>query len=80
MELLQLNLQIGRGRERECAEFLRGQLPESHWPILAALAAEVVALHEQKTGATVVLVTGSSQAERVLADLRRDQPALPVKV
>lgn len=68
---LQLNLDLEEGREVECAKYLRNQLVGAHWSILAALAAEIVQEHENRTGSTVVVVAGPSQAERVLQDLNR---------
>lgn len=79
-DLLQLNLQVRERDVVECARFLRARLPETYWKIAAALAAEIVAIHEQATGSTVVVVTGADQAERVLRDLQRDQPALTPSV
>lgn len=77
--VLQLNLRVESGRERECALFLRSRVvAEEHWKILATLAAELVQLHEAATGSTVVVVTGAAQSERVLRDLRRDRdPGTP---
>jgi phosphoserine phosphatase len=77
MDVLQLHLNLAAGHEIEAARYLRARVDDRHWPILAALAAELVALHEAATGSTVVVVTGAAQAERVLRDLQRDQPALP---
>lgn len=77
MDSLNLSLHVDAGRERECAEFLAARVGGSHWLILAALAAELVALHESKNRATVVVVAGADQAQRVLRDLQRDAPALP---
>lgn len=78
MDVLQLHLNLAAGHEVEAARYLRARIDDRHWKILAALAAELVSLHEAATGSTVVLVTGAAQAERVLRDLQRDQPALPV--
>jgi len=75
-EILELNVRVGAGRERELALYLREQVTGVRWKILCGLAAELVALHEAVTGSTVVVVTGSAQADRVLRELRRDQPAL----
>jgi hypothetical protein len=81
MEILEMHLTLPRGREADAARHLWGKLDAPHRAILAALAAEVLTLHEARTGSTVVLVTGAAQAERVLRDLRRDQPpALDVEV
>jgi len=78
--VLELHLTCAAGREVEAARYLWERVGLQHRPILAALAAELVARHEAVTGSTVVVVTGSAQAERVLRDLRRDQPALPADV
>jgi phosphoserine phosphatase len=77
--VLQLNLRVASGRERELAEHLRAQVTGPHWRILATLAAELVQIHEAATGSTVVVVTGAAAAERVLRDLHRDQakPVVP---
>jgi phosphoserine phosphatase len=75
MDVLELNLRIAAGREVEAARHVWERAGKVR-PILAALAAELVALHEAATGSTVVVVTGSAQAERILRDLRRDQPGL----
>ena len=69
--VLELHLSCGQGHEVECAKHLAGKLRGEHWAILAALAAEIVHEHELRTGATVVVVAGAAQAERVLADLGR---------
>lgn len=79
-EVLALHVRVSAGREVDAARYLWAEVRQSHRPILAALAAELVALHEAATGSTVVVVTGSAQAERVLKDLARDQPALVPKV
>lgn len=68
---LDLHLTVGEGREADCARHLATQLVGRHWLILAALAAEIVREHENRTSATVVLVAGADQAQRVLADLER---------
>lgn len=73
-EILEMHLTVPAGREVDAARFLWAKVGVQHRPILAALAAEVVALAESATGATVVVVTGSAQAERVLRDLNRDRP------
>lgn len=64
-----LSLTVPAGREVEAARKLSAALPAAEWKILAALAAELVHEHELRTGATVVVVAGPSQAERVLKDL-----------
>jgi len=69
--VLELHLTCARGHEVECARHLRAHCRGDHWEILAALAAEIVHEHELRTGATVVVVAGADQAERVLADLSR---------
>lgn len=70
---LELHLTLQAGREVECARFLRAELQEAQWAILAALAAELVQEHENRQqGARAILVVGSAdQAERVLQDLAR---------
>lgn len=75
--VLELHLTVAMKHATEAAEHLWARVGPEHRPILAALAARLVALHEAATGQTVVVVTGSAQAERVLRDLQRDQPALP---
>lgn len=67
--ILELHLTCAAGHEVECAKHLAAELRGNHWQILAALAAEVVHEHEKRQGATVVIVAGAEQAERVLADL-----------
>ena len=69
--VLELHLTCSSGREVECAKHLASQLRGEHWGVLAALAAEIVHEHELRTGASVVIVAGAEQAERVLADLRK---------
>jgi len=78
--ILELHLTVGDGREQDCARHLWARLGAEHQNILAALAAEILTLHEARTGSTVVLVTGAAQAERVLRDLKRDQPVLSLPV
>lgn len=69
--VLSIDLTIPSGREVEAAKRLSAELPEAEWLILAAFAAELVHEHENRTGATVVVVAGPAQAERVLQDLRK---------
>lgn len=69
--ILELHLTCAEGQEVECAKHLATELRGKHWQVLAALAAEIVHEHENRTGATVVVVAGPAQAERVLQDLRR---------
>ena len=71
MKVLELHLTCAKGREVECARHLAQNLRGEHWEILSALAAELVHEHELRTGATVVVVAGAEQAERVLQDLRK---------
>lgn len=71
---LELILRVEEGREVECARHLARELRGAHWSILAALAAEIVHEHENRTSSTVVVVAGPDQAERVLADLRKAKP------
>lgn len=73
---LSLALTLESGHEVRAAKDLRARLPAPQWRLLAALAAEIVQEHETAQGATVVVVAGAAQAERVLRELRRDQPAL----
>jgi len=68
--LLHLDLTIATGHEVRAARDLRARLPEPQWQLLAALAAEIVHEHELRTGATVIVVAGAPQAERVLQDVR----------
>jgi hypothetical protein len=68
---LVLNLSFEEGQEVACAKHLAHELRGVHWQLLAALAAEIVHEHENRSGATVVVVAGADQAERVLADLRK---------
>lgn len=69
--ILELHLTCASGHEVDCAKHLASQLRGKHWEVLAALAAEIVHEHELRTGATVVVVAGAAQAERVLADLSK---------
>lgn len=69
--VLELHLTCAEGREVECAKHLASELRGPHWKILASLAAELVHEHEIRQGATVVVVAGAEQAERVLADLSK---------
>lgn len=76
--ILELHLTCAAGREVEAAREVWAKVGSPHREILAAWAAEVLALREsQAPGSAVVIVAGSAQAERVLRDLQRDQPALP---
>lgn len=68
---LAIDLTIPAGREAEAAKRLAQVLPAAEWGILAAFAAEIVHEHENRTGATVVVVAGAPAADRVLQDLRR---------
>ena len=72
--VLQLQLTCAEGKEVECAKHLAHELRGAHWGILAALAAEIVHEHENRSGATVVVVAGADQADRILAELRADRP------
>lgn len=80
MATLELHLTVATGREADAAREVWAKVSAEHRKILAALAAEWVAIHEARTGSTVVVVTGAAQAERVLRDLQRDQPALKSEV
>lgn len=68
---LELFLTVAEGREAACAEHLAARIQGPHWTILATLAAELVRIHENRQQATVVVVAGADQAQRVLADLAR---------
>jgi hypothetical protein len=69
---LELHVHLEAGRERDCAEYLRGQVRGPQWKILAGLAAEIVAIHETELGSLVVVATvEGGQQERQLADLGR---------
>ena len=77
--VLELHLTCAAGREVECSRHLWERVRGEHREILCALAAELLALRESaEPGSAVVVVSGSAQAERVLRDLQRDQPPLPV--
>ena len=69
--VLELHLNCAEGEEVACAKYLARELRGVLWGILAALAAELVHEHETRSGATVVVVAGAAQAERVLADLQK---------
>lgn len=69
--VLELHLTCAAGREQDCAAHLETRIQGEHWAVLATLAAEILRLHESRQGSTVVLVTGSAAAERVLQDLRK---------
>lgn len=61
---LELTVRLRKGREVECARWLRGELDAEAWEILAGLAAEVVALHEAAAaGGRSVVVVGVSDRE-----------------
>ena len=73
---MQIAVRIEPGHERELALELRAAATEEQWKLLVALGAELVQVHEAAAlGSTVVVVSGSDQAARVLQDLQRDQPA-----
>lgn len=68
---LELHLTCAEGREVECAKHLAANIQGPHWKILVALAAEILQEAERRTaGSAVVLVTGPSEAARVLRDLK----------
>lgn len=72
---LELNLSLAAGREVECARYLRSQVPDSHWPILAALAAELVAIHETTAaGQTVLVITATEAEQRAILQGRQSLP------
>lgn len=60
---LELHLTLGAGRESECARFLRSQMQTAQWKVLAALAAELVAIHETEAAGSRVLVVQATEAE-----------------
>lgn len=64
---LALNLLVLQGDEPGCARFLRSQMTAEQWAILAAVAAEVVMIHESASqGATTVLVVPEAAAKDLL--------------
>lgn len=66
---LELHLSCPEGREREAAIQLAAEMPAPSWKILAALAAEVVSIHESRSaGATTVVIAPAS----ALADIARE--------
>lgn len=70
--VLQLQLTLGPGQEAACARDLWAKTRTEGRPILAALAAELVALHEAASqGATRVLVVGEAEATAVLERLAK---------
>lgn len=69
---LELHLVVAAGREADCAAHLRARVAGEHWAILAALAAEVVSIHEREThGRAIVVIAGPAAADRVAEDLLR---------
>lgn len=69
---LQIALRVQSGRESECARELWTGCPERYRKILAALAAELVSLHESAAlGATSVLVVTADQLPAVRKELDR---------
>lgn len=69
---LELHVTLAAGREVECARFLYDQVQAEVRPILVALAAELVAVHEARVaGSAVVVVAQPAEAERLVSDLRR---------
>ena len=76
--ILDLHLCVAAGEEVRAAREVWAKVGSPHREILSAFAAEFLALRESAVpGSSVVVVTGSAQAERVLRDLQRDQPELP---
>lgn len=73
MPTLEIHLTLRAGREAECARFLRGEVrdPET-WKILAALAAELVAIHESEAaGATTLVIQVSDREKTAILQGRR---------
>lgn len=66
---LELHLALDSGHEVECAKFLRARLPDPAWLVLAALAAEIVAVHEAQAAGVRTVVVQASEAE--VADILR---------
>lgn len=69
-----MHLTLQHGREAECARYLKTQLRPEMWAILAALAAEVVAVHESAAMGTTLVLTPN---EAELAALGRIGLAAP---
>ncbi len=66
---LELHLSCPAGREREAAIQLAAEMPRESWAILAAIAAEIVAVHESRAaGATTVVVLPEGAAQAVLRE------------
>lgn len=67
-EVLELSLRVTTRTAVECARHLRSQIRATHWPILAALAAEVVSIHESTAAGKQVLVVEATpeEAKRIL--------------
>lgn len=71
-EVLQLSVYVSESQVVECAQHLIRETVGTHRAILVALAAEILTEAERQTaGSAVIVVAGPSQAERVLADLKR---------
>ena len=69
---LELHLSVPEGREREAAIQLAAEMPQESWAILAAMAAEIVAIHESRAqGATTVVVLPEGAAQAVLREWER---------
>lgn len=67
MKVLNLFLVVDELHVSECAQQLRARLEPDRWAVLAALAAEIVAMHESAAlGATRVLVVPEGEAEAIL--------------
>lgn len=71
-EVLHLDLTIQSGHEVRAAKELCARLTPQKWALLAALAAEIVSVHEAATSSAVILVVGADQmATQVKKDLQR---------
>lgn len=78
--ILHLDLTVQSGHEVRAAKDLAERLPAEKWKVLAALAAELVSVHEARAvGATTVLVVTDQQVRQVLRDLDREAPAEALK-
>lgn len=66
---LELHLSCPAGREREAAMQLSAEMPAASWAILAAIAAEVVSIHESRSAGAATVVIAPASA---LADIARE--------
>ena len=63
---LELHLSVPEGRERAAAMQLAAEMPAPSWAILAAIAAEVVSIHESRSaGATTVVIAPAAALEAI---------------